>query len=126
MKERIDIEAIALQFNGCINNRDIEGLTDLMTEDHVFIDMENNRIEGVSNARDMAWKPFFHLFPDYRNIFERVVVKGSKVIMQGYSVCSDKRLNNLRAIWVAEVREDKVSLWRIYPDTEENSAFLNI
>jgi ketosteroid isomerase-like protein len=46
MRKRIDIEAIALQFNDCINNRDIEGLTDLMTEDHVFIDMENNRIEA--------------------------------------------------------------------------------
>jgi ketosteroid isomerase-like protein len=126
VQKRIDIEAIALQFNDCINSRDIEKLTDLMTENHVFIDMEGNRIEGVSNARDMAWKPFFLLFPDYRNIFERVVVKGSKVIMQGYSVCRDKRLDNLRAIWVAEIREDKVGLWQIYPDTEENRVFFNI
>jgi hypothetical protein len=40
MQKQIDIEAIALQF------------------------MENNRIEGVSNTRNIAWKPFFHLFPE--------------------------------------------------------------
>jgi hypothetical protein len=51
---------------------------------------------------------------------------GCKVIMQGYSVCSDEKLNNVRAIWLAEVREDKVSLWQIYPDTEENRKFLKI
>jgi predicted ester cyclase len=55
-----------------------------MTDDHVFINMTNNRIEGISNNQDIAWKLFFQLFPDYRNIFERIVVKGSKVIMQGY------------------------------------------
>jgi predicted RNA-binding protein len=86
---KIDPESIALRFNNCIGNADIDGLSELMTEDHVFIDTENNRIEG-------------------------------------YSVCSDEKLDNVRAIWLAEVREDKVSLWPIYPDTEENRKFLKI
>ncbi|MDR1385684.1 MAG: nuclear transport factor 2 family protein [Planctomycetaceae bacterium] len=119
-------KAIALKFNVYINSRDVEKLAELMTNDHVFIDMENNRIEGAHDNINIAWKPFFNLFPDYQNVFERVVVKDNRAIMEGYSVCSDKRFNNLRAIWVAEVRDDKISLWRIYPNTKENKTFLGI
>jgi ketosteroid isomerase-like protein len=121
----IDIKTIALQFRDRINGRDIERLTGLMTEDHVLINMENDRTEGIDNLY-IEWKMFFMFFSDYRSVVERVVVKGSKVIMQGYSVCSDDRFNNLHAIWVAEVRDNKISLWHIYPDTEENRTFLDI
>ena len=37
----------------------------------------------------------------------------------GY-VKSDQVLNNVHAIWVAEIKEDKVNLWHIHPDTKEN------
>lgn len=120
-------ESIALQFNNCINNADIEGLADLMTENHVFIDMENNQIEGKSNCISTACNPFFKLFPNYQNIFEKIISKeDSIVIMQGYSISSDERLNNLRAIWFAEIQDDKVSLWRIYSDTEDVRSMLGI
>ena len=48
-----------------------------MTENHVFIDMANNRIVGKSDNIVKAWKPFFRLYPGYRNIFESVTVNGS-------------------------------------------------
>ncbi len=117
---------IALQFNKCITYADIEGLAALMTEDHVFIDTENNRIEGKENNIVQAWKPFFTLYPGYRNIFENIVVRGSTVIMQGYSICSDEILNNVRAIWVAGIINNKVGSWHIYPDTKENRKILNL
>lgn len=121
-----DPKLIALNFNDCISKADITGLLDLMTEDHVFIDTANNRIEGKSNNKAMAWEPFFNLFPGYYNVFENVISKGSMVIMQGYSVCSNEILNNVRAIWVAEIIKDKVALWHIYPDTEENRKKLGL
>jgi hypothetical protein len=37
-----DPKLIALQFNDCINNQDLEGLSLLMTDDHAFIDREGN------------------------------------------------------------------------------------
>ena len=37
----------------------------------------------------------------------------------GY-VKSDQVLNNVHAIWVAEIKENKVNLWHIHPDTKEN------
>lgn len=118
--KRTDPQSIALQFNQCITNADINGLAELMTEDHVFIDTANVRMEGKNTCISNAWEPFFHLYPNYRNIFERIIVKNSTVIMQGYSVCADDILNNVRAIWMAEIMDDKVALWHIYPDTEEN------
>jgi len=121
-----DPETIALQFNECINNADIQGLEELMTEDHIFIDMANNRIKGKASNIAMAWKPFFKQFPIYKNIFKNVVAKDTIVIMQGYSVCSEEILNNIRAIWVAEIIENKVGLWHIYPDTKENREMLNL
>ena len=116
----IDPRIIALQFNECISRADINALSSLMTENHVFIDMANNRIVGKSDNIVKAWKPFFRLYPGYRNIFESVTVNGSMVIMQGYSICSDQVLNNVHAIWVAETKENKVNLWHIHPDTKEN------
>lgn len=120
METPTDPKSIVLKFNECIGNADIEGLVDLMTDDHVFIDMADAHIEGKRNNRKMAWEPFFHLFPGYHNVFDKIIVKGSTVVLQGYSVCFHESLDNLHAIWIAEVVGDKVSLWHIFPDTEEN------
>ena len=112
----LEPEIVAMQFHECINNRNIDGLSELMTDDHVFIDMANTRIEGKSNVISIAWKPFFRLFSNYRNVIEKVSVKNQTVIMHGYSVCSDERLDNLHVVWVAEVVDNKVKSWRIYPN----------
>ena len=45
MKKK-DPQLIILEFNECINNQDINGLTNLMTEDHTFIDSENRIDKG--------------------------------------------------------------------------------
>lgn len=39
----IDHRIIALQFNECINRNDINGLSNLMTDNHISIDMKNTR-----------------------------------------------------------------------------------
>lgn len=62
-------KAIVFQFNERINEQNIDGLETLMTEDHVFIDSGNNVIHGKEKSLE-AWRRFFELFPDYRNIFE--------------------------------------------------------
>jgi ketosteroid isomerase-like protein len=125
MQKQIDIETIALQFNDCINKQDLTGLVNLMTDDHIFIDSANNQVIGKSSNKENRQK-FFHLFPDYRNTFEVVSSTDSTVIMQGYSVCSDNRLNSNRAIWVARIANDKLAEWHVYLDNEENRHFLGL
>src|SRR5262245_7615836 len=50
-------QAIVLQFNKCINNRDIAGLAALLTDDHMFIDSVNTLVCGKEPVVE-AWKGF--------------------------------------------------------------------
>src|SRR5215813_1048156 len=84
--------AVALGFNDCINNRDLQGLAALMTDDHTFIDSTNHGVHGKERVV-AAWRGFFAAYPDYRNIFERVESRNQLVIIQGRSTCSEPLLH---------------------------------
>jgi ketosteroid isomerase-like protein len=114
----------ALQFNECINSRDIHGLATLMTDDHTFIDSANHSLQGKEKAVE-AWKGFFALFPDYRNVFEHIESRNDLVAIIGYSTCSEKQLDG-PALWTAKLRGDKVAEWRVYKDTPENRKELSL
>jgi len=117
-------QIIALQFNECINSRDIHGLAILMTDDHTFIDKANQSVQGKEKVVE-AWQGFFALFPDYRNIFERVESRNHLVEISGYSTCSEKQLDG-PAHWTAKLKGDKVAEWRVYEDTPENRNLLSL
>jgi len=115
---------IALQFNDCISTKDIEGFEQLMSDNHIFIDTGNNVANGKQTCLTI-WKGFFNIFPDYKNVFKIIVTSNNLVIMIGYSVCSDRRLNG-PAIWTAKITDKKISEWRIYEDTAQNRLQLGI
>jgi ketosteroid isomerase-like protein len=119
-----DSIAIVARFNQCVSARDIEGLSALMTDDHVFIDSANNVVRG-KEAVVAAWMDFFRTFPDYRNIFDGFRVEDPAVIASGRSVCADDRLNG-PALWRAVVSGQRISEWRVYDDTIENRALLGM
>ena len=122
--DAFDVMIIALKFNEKINARDLEGLVELMTEDHTFIDIPGE----VSKGKDVmkaGWHEFFTAYPDYRNIFTRVQVDKGFVVMVGYSTCSYDPLDG-PALWSAKVREGRVSEWRVYEDTDQNRRNLKI
>jgi ketosteroid isomerase-like protein len=114
---------IILQFNECINHRDIDGLAALLTEDHTFIDSANASVHGKERVAE-AWKGFFAQFPDYQNVFERVESRGQLVAVLGHSTCSEPQLDG-PALWTAKVRGEHVAEWRVYTDTPENRRALN-
>ena len=124
MAKRIDPKTIALQFNDCINSRNLGGLMSLMADDHSFIDTGNNLIKGKPNC-EIAWSKFFESFPDYQNIIEIVTSKDATAFLQGHSVCTDKRLEG-KAIWTARIADYKVLEWRVFPDSTENRIMLGI
>lgn len=115
---------IVSKFNEFINNRDIQGLERLMTEDHTFIDSANNTDKGKKACLN-AWRGFFQSFPDYKNIFENITAEKNVVKIIGYSTCSNPVLEG-SAIWTAKIKEDKVSEWRVYEDNSDNRKLLNI
>lgn len=120
-----DPKLTALLFNECINHQDIEGLVDLMTDDHTLI------LDGHVNTKDKAsskdtWSAFFGMFPDYRNHFNRIESKDDFVVIAGNSTCSNEDQLNGNALWSARIYCDKVSEWQVYEDSTENRKRLQI
>jgi len=122
--DAFDMIMVALNFNVKINQRDLEGLVELMTEDHTFIDIPGEAHKG-KDVMKKGWAEFFTKFPDYRNIFTDVKVRNNVVVMLGYSTCSHKQLDG-PSIWTAKIRNDRVSEWRVYEDTTSNRQQLGI
>ncbi len=119
-----DLISIALRFNECINARDLTSLGEMMTEDHVFIDIPGE----VHKGRDMmvpGWFSFFRNYPDYRNNFTQIKMKEGLVVMVGFSECSHDQLDG-PAIWTAKIRDGLVAEWRVYDDKEEVRKELSI
>jgi ketosteroid isomerase-like protein len=101
----------ALRFNEKINLQDPEGLAELMTHDHMFIDAEGNVTKG-KNVMKEGWRQFFKQYPDYRNKFTSITVQDNIVVMVGYSTCSFKQLEGPN-IWTARIRGNRVSEWKV-------------
>jgi len=108
--DSFDAMMVALRFNEKINQRDLEGLSALMTDDHTFID---NSGDVDSNMKE-GWRQFFEHYPDYRNIFTSVTVRNNVVVMVGYSTCSNEPRLNGPSMWTARIRDGNVSEWRVY------------
>jgi ketosteroid isomerase-like protein len=115
---------VVTSFNDCINCRDLNGLSNLMTEDHVFIDSANNTTAGKARCVE-AWRGFFAAFPDYRNHFEGMQLTGNQVAIVGHSACSDVRLAG-PALWTAKLEGDLIAEWRVYEDTTANRRLLGL
>jgi hypothetical protein len=122
VKEK-DPKLIALHYNECINTLDLDGVIELMAENHKFIDTKN-RVEDKEQMKT-SWKEFFEEYPDYINVFHTVISRENFVILLGHSECSHPPLDG-PAIWTAKIEKDKVLEWRIYLDTEENRQLLEL
>lgn len=122
--DRLDAISAVSQFNACINNQDLIGLADLMSEDHVFIDSSDEVHEG-KQIMVTGWAQFFEQYPDYQNHFEHIEARGDVVIIAGRSTCSFEPLDG-PALWTAKVRDGLLVEWRVYLDTEENRRELGL
>ena len=115
---------IATLFNQCINNQDIGGLADLMSEDHTFIDREG-KVHQSKQVMIQGWKQFFQMFPKYKNTFTRLESVDNRVAILGHAYWSDEQPYD-PVIWTATVVNDLVAVWRVYSDTEENRKTFNL
>ena len=108
--DSFDVMMVTLKFNEKINQRDLDGLMELMTDDHRFIDNSG----GIDKNMKKGWREFFDNYPDYRNIFTSVTVQNNVAIVLGYSTCSNERRLNGPSMWTAKVHNGLVSEWRVY------------
>lgn len=113
-----DPKLVALQFNECINNQDLNGLAFLMTDDHAFIDREGKVTQGKQTMVE-SWKQFFEMFPEYRNTFNCVQSRDNRVTILGYAHWSKEEPYD-PVIWTATIVSDLVQEWRVHVDTATN------
>ena len=122
--KKLDPKLIVRQFNDCINNRDLIGLTKLMTDDHTFIDRDGTETK-TKKVMTENWRKFFAMVPDYKNTFTKIESTKDIVIIIGYAFWSkDQPLDNI--IWTAKISDDLIKEWRIYQDTEQTRHTLNL
>ena len=106
-----------------INSANIDNVCDLLTNDHIFIDSQDNRFIGAENMR-AAWTQYFEMFPDYKIEINETIENDSIISLFGYASGTYKNLKNkensnfwrIPAAWKAIVKDDKIKFWQVYAD----------
>ena len=128
-----------LAFIDRINAHDVEGLAELMSDDHTFIDAHGNQVCGKEKMT-AGWRGYFEWFPDYyievNEVFEgrhahgsdeaSAIVEaredGETFALFGFAGGSFKGKQSecwrLPVAWKASVRDGRVTLWQVFADTK--------
>jgi ketosteroid isomerase-like protein len=108
-----------------INNRDVDALCALMTEDHTFVDSLGNVFNGRETMRN-GWTQYFALFPDYRIACEEFFKQGNTIAAVGSASATYAPNGEMleRNRWVipaafrAVIENGQVKEWQVYADNE--------
>ena len=114
---------VVIDFVNAVNNANVNKICDLITDDHIFIDSQDNRVIGIDNMRD-GWNSYFSLFPDYKIEINETIQKDSMIYLFGYASGTYLNLTNeensnfwrIPAAWTAIVNNGKIRQWQVYAD----------
>jgi len=116
---------VTQRFVKAINGHDVDGLTKLMSSDHVFDDSLGNRLPAA--AMRAGWQQYFTMVPDYWIKIDQIVYEGNAVILCGSAggtfvpkggMVRPENKWETPAVWRALVKEGRVAEWRVYCDNE--------
>jgi ketosteroid isomerase-like protein len=121
---------IALRYVECINRLDLDGLVELMPEDYVFIDLAGDEYRGLAHMKP-GWLEYFTNWPEYMIHVSEVYLVEHTVVLIGRTTGSHlKKPRHVEIqdtlIWTAEIEDQKVKVWRLYYDTDENRKMLGV
>jgi hypothetical protein len=116
---------VALAFVAKINSHDVNGVVELMTGDHVFVDALGSTFRGAEQMRQ-GWKAYFTWFPDYAIEVTDQFSRDDVVAMFGkargtFAVNGNLPRENfweIPAAWRAIVKGGRVAEWRVYCDND--------
>ena len=119
-----------MSFVECINRRDLEALTSLMTESHSLVVFNEPPLTGRDANRE-AWQGYFAAYPEYLIYPRQIASNGNAVAIMGSTTGSHLGLPDdeemaVTLIWVADVEDGKVDAWRLLEDTAENRAVCSL
>jgi ketosteroid isomerase-like protein len=114
---------IVNRFVNAINDHDVDRICNLMTDDHVFIDGQDNKHIGKEGMIE-GWKGYFVLFPDYRIEISEIVDNDPVFGLFGYAEGTYQGIKNesnsnfwrTPASWKAVVKDGKILHWQVYCD----------
>jgi len=80
------VKPVAHSFVDAINQRSVQGIAALMTDDHVFVDSPGTRIEGKERMK-AGWDGYLRMVPDYKIVIDETLDYGAqrKVRPAGWS-----------------------------------------
>jgi len=118
--------SVVKAFIAAINRRDPAELSDLMTDDHTFVD-SGGGIQTGRAAMTAGWKEYFRMFPDYEIRAEYFLGEGALVAVFGSAGGTYKGKRGLvpenriqmPAAWKAVVSNGKIKFWQVYTDWAE-------
>jgi ketosteroid isomerase-like protein len=121
----VDALETVLHFMDCINQRDVDKLAELMTEDHVFVDSLGQSVHGREKMR-AGWRGYLSFCPDYWVTHEDIFANGNLVAVfgsAGGTIAASGKLppeNKWRtpAAWLAVIENSLVKEWRVYADNK--------
>jgi ketosteroid isomerase-like protein len=121
--ENVTNKAITIRFVKAINDHDVDEISNLMSEDHLFIDASGNKSVGKKGMKD-GWKAYYELFPDYQIEVTDIIENASFTGLFGYVSATYKNLTNksnsnfwrIPAAWKAIVENKKIKQWQVYCD----------
>ena len=129
--KRLPPVAAVIGFIDCINRGDIDGLGELMTDDHELVVFGEEALRGWErNIR--AWAGYAEAYPDYV-IYPRAVAEPRQgyVAVLGHTTGShlglpDEEERKLSVIWLAEVQDGELCCWRLVEDIPGRCAELGL
>ncbi|WP_433203494.1 nuclear transport factor 2 family protein [Dactylosporangium sp. CS-047395] len=115
--------AATVGFIDRINRGDPAGLAELMHPDHRLVVLDEPPLVG-RDANVEAWRGYFTAFPEYVIHPRHLTAAGGRVAVLGTTTGShlglpDEEESRLTVIWLAEVEQGRLTLWRICPDTPD-------
>ena len=121
-KETVDT---VLSFFEAINAANVDRLSALMSEDHVFVDGLENRMQGRETMRK-GWQAYFQWFPDFHVSHDEILSRGEVVAAFGsaegtFAVNGKLPKENhwcVPAAWKAVVRDGLIAEWQVYADNQ--------
>ena len=116
---------IAKRFVDAINAHDVDGLTKLMSSDHVLVDSLGNKFPA--SALRSGWQQYFTMVPDYWIEVDQIVQDGEVIFLCGRAggtftpnggTMKPENKWKTPAVWRALIKNGKVAEWRVYCDNE--------
>lgn len=118
MNEGQSPKEVVTRFVDFINTQDVDGIINMLTPDHIFIDAGGGRADY--EKLKTGWPGYFKLDPEYVIETGEMIAEGNTVVIlgrsKGYYVIdgNPKPPYDEPTVWKAVVKGNKLSLWQVF------------